>query len=199
MKANSSFLIFLLVTMQALFAKAPVPELTQDFWNDPAFVRGFMGDYGFRSEVEPRVDKAEQFILREVVAKAENQMEQAIVYLEEKITNETSAALDFALATMYYQLGRLTPSEQTYEKALKKFPSFYEPGRILVLCNLVLESWMRLRVTSLKRSAWEKRMGYPMWPSVIVIFPWGGWCPRKMLTAWVFYCIPKVQMQGTGW
>ena len=81
MKANSSFLIFLFVTMQALFAKAPLPELTQDFWNDPAFVRGFMGDYGFRSEVEPRVDKAEQFILREVVAKAENQMEQAIVYL----------------------------------------------------------------------------------------------------------------------
>ena len=124
MKANYSFLIFHFVILQALFAKAPLPELTQDFWNDPAFVRGFMGDYGFRSEVEPRIDKAEQFILREVVAKAENQMEQAIVYLEKKITNETSAALDFALGTMYYQLGRLTPSEQTYEKALKKFPSF---------------------------------------------------------------------------
>ena len=36
-------------------AKAPLPQLTQDFWNDPAFVKGFMGDYGFRSEVEPRI------------------------------------------------------------------------------------------------------------------------------------------------
>ena len=61
-----------------IWAKAPLPELTQGFWNDPAFVRGFMGDYGFRSEVEPRIDKAEQFILREVVAKAENQLEEAV-------------------------------------------------------------------------------------------------------------------------
>ena len=138
MKANFSFLIFHFVILQALFAKTPLPELTQDFWNDPAFVRGFMGDYGFRSEVEPRVDKAEQFILREVVAKAENQMEQAIVYLEEKITNETSAALDFALGTMYYQLGRLTPSEQTYENALKKFPSFLRARKNLGFVQLSL-------------------------------------------------------------
>ena len=124
--------------LQGLFAKAPLPELTQGFWNDPAFVRGFMGDYGFRSEVEPRVDKAEQFILREVVAKAENQMEDAIIYLEKKITNETSAALDFALATMYYQLGRLTPSEQTYEKALKKFPSFLRAKKNLGFVQLSL-------------------------------------------------------------
>ena len=108
-----------------LTAKAPPPELTQDFWNDPAFVRGFMGDYGFRSEVEPRIDKSEQFILREVVAKAENQLEDAIIYLEEKIKPKTSAALDFALGTMYYQLGRLTRSEQTYEQALRQVPLFF--------------------------------------------------------------------------
>ena len=66
-----------------------------------------MGDYGFRSEVEPRIDKSEQFILREVV-KAENQLEDAIQYLESKINDKTSAALDFALGTMYYQMGRLT-------------------------------------------------------------------------------------------
>src|SRR6056300_613657 len=124
MKINYSFLILLCFMFQGLFAKAPLPELTQGFWNDPAFVRGFMGDYGFRSEVEPRIDKAEQFILREVVAKAENQLEEAVSYLETKIESKSSAALDFALGTMYYQLGRLTKSEETYQKALKKFPSF---------------------------------------------------------------------------
>ena len=62
-----------------------------------------MGDYGFRSEVEPRIDKSEQFILREVVAKAENQLEEAVQYLESKINNKTSAALDFALGTMFYK------------------------------------------------------------------------------------------------
>ena len=121
-----------------LFGNAPPPKLTQDFWNDPAFVKGFMGDYGFRSEVEPRIDKSEQFILREVVAKAENQLEEAIQYLESKINDETSAALDFALGTMYYQMGRLTRSEQTYEMALKKFPSFLRARKNLGFVQLSL-------------------------------------------------------------
>lgn len=125
-----------------LFANAPLPSLTQDFWNDPAFIRGFMGDYGFRSEVEPRIDKSEQFILREVVAKAENQLEDATVYLEGKITSKTSAALDFALGTMYYQLGRLTRSEQTYEQALKKFPSFLRARKNLGFVQLSLGKLM---------------------------------------------------------
>ena len=49
-----------------------------------------MGDYGFRSEVEPRISKTESFILREVIAKSENNLEEAIVYLEEKIENDST-------------------------------------------------------------------------------------------------------------
>ncbi|MEK9772044.1 MAG: tetratricopeptide repeat protein [Opitutae bacterium] len=130
--------LFLAAFPLAVIGKAPPPELTQDFWNDPAFVRGFMGDYGFRSEVEPRIDKSEQFILREVVAKAENQLEEATLYLESKINDKTSAALDFALGTMFYQLGRLTRSEQTYEQALKKFPSFLRARKNLGFVQLSL-------------------------------------------------------------
>jgi len=138
MKAWLLIMSTLLAGVSGLSARAPAPELTQGFWNDPAFIRGFMGDYGFRSEVEPRIDKEEQFILREVIAKAENRMEEAIVYLEEKTTDKTSAALDFALGTMYYQMGRLTPSEQTYEKALKKFPSFLRARKNLGFVQLSL-------------------------------------------------------------
>ena len=138
MKKIFSFFIFVPLFLVLVEAKAPLPELTQDFWNDPAFVRGFMGDYGFRSEVEPRIDKSEQFILREVIAKAENQLEEAIQYLESKIDPKTSAALDFALGTMYYQMGRLTKSEQTYEEALKKFPSFLRARKNLGFVQLSL-------------------------------------------------------------
>ena len=138
MKARLLIMSTLFAGVSGLSARAPAPELTQGFWNDPAFIRGFMGDYGFRSEVEPRIDKEEQFILREVIAKAENRMEEAIVYLEEKTTDKTSAALDFALGTMYYQMGRLTPSEQTYEKALKKFPSFLRARKNLGFVQLSL-------------------------------------------------------------
>ena len=88
--------------------------------------------------MEPRIDKSEQFILREVVAKAENQLGEAIQYLESKINDKTSAALDFALGTMYYQMGRLTRSEQTYNQALKKFPSFLRALKNLGFVQLSL-------------------------------------------------------------
>ncbi len=136
-KVFSTFFILAAFPL-AVSGKAPLPQLTQDFWNDPAFVKGFMGDYGFRSEVEPRIDKSEQFILREVVAKAENQLEEAIQYLESKTNDKTSAALDFALGTMYYQMGRLTRSEQTYHLALKKFPSFLRALKNLGFVQLSL-------------------------------------------------------------
>ena len=120
------------------FGFAPDPALTKDFWNSPEFVKSFMGSYGFRSEIEPRISKSEQFLLREVVAKSENQLEEAISYLETKIDEKSSAAIDFALATMYYQVGRLSKSAQTYEKALQKFPSFLRAQKNLGFVYLSL-------------------------------------------------------------
>ena len=82
---KSTLFLFSLSSVISLFGEAPSFQLTSDFWNNPTFVRSFMGDYGFRSEVEPRISKSESFILREVIAKSENNLEEAIVYLEEKI------------------------------------------------------------------------------------------------------------------
>jgi tetratricopeptide (TPR) repeat protein len=123
------------------WSKPPSYELTQDFWNNPNFVRSFMGDYGFRSEIEPRYSKSEQGILREVIAKAENQLDEAILYLEKKISPKSSAALDFALATMYYQRGRLTRSEESYRAALQKFPSFLRAHKNLGFVKLGLGNY----------------------------------------------------------
>ena len=118
---QSAFLLLLLYTLP-LLGSVPSYELTKDFWNNPHFVKSFMGDYGFRSEVEPRISKSEQFVLREVRAKAENQLKEAIDYLFEKISSKSSAALDFALGSMYYQSGRMTQAEKSYTTAIDKFP-----------------------------------------------------------------------------
>jgi len=130
--------LFLILESTKAWCNIPSYELTQDFWNSPSFVRSFMGDYGFRSEVEPRINKSEQFILKEVIAKAENQLDEAIEYLEKKIDQEVSAALDFALATMYYQRGRLSRSSQSYQVAIKKFPSFLRAHKNLGFVELSL-------------------------------------------------------------
>ena len=54
-----------------------------------------------RSEIEPRLSKAESLIIREAIAKRENQLDEAIAYLEENLDEDSSAALDFALGTMF--------------------------------------------------------------------------------------------------
>ena len=136
---NILFLFFLSLIV-SIFGKAPSFQLTSDFWNNPTFVQSFMGDYGFRSEVEPRISKSESFILREVIAKSENNLEEAIVYLEEKIEDDSSAALDFALGTMYYQSNRLTRSAQAYSQAIEKFPSFLRAHKNLGLVNVSLDN-----------------------------------------------------------
>ncbi len=130
--------LFLILESTKAWCNIPSYELTQDFWNSPSFVRSFMGDYGFRSEVEPRINKSEQFILKEVIAKAENQLDEAIEYLEKKIDQEVSAALDFALAQMYYQRGRLSRSSESYQVAIKKFPSFLRAHKNLGFVELSL-------------------------------------------------------------
>jgi tetratricopeptide (TPR) repeat protein len=130
--------IFLTCPLLCVWGFAPNPSLTKDFWNSPQFVQSFMGSYGFRSEIEPRISKAEQYLLREVVAKAENQLEEAIQFLEKKVNEKSSAAIDFALATMYYQIGRLSKSAETYEKALEKFPSFLRARKNLGFVYLSL-------------------------------------------------------------
>ena len=137
MKTSLLFLLFPIAST-ILTADAPSHELTAGFWNSSHFVRSFMGDYGFRSEVEPRISKSEQLILQEVVAKAENKLDEAIEYLEGKIVPKSSAALNFALGTMYYQRGRLSRSEASYKESLEKFPSFLRAYKNLGFVELSL-------------------------------------------------------------
>ena len=122
-----------------VFALPPKPELTQDFWNNPSFVKSFMGDYGFRSEIEPQ-NKQSRTICFGRTAKAENQLAEAIAYLENKVDEKSSPAFDYALGTMCYQNGRLTTAVQAYQNAIKKFPLdfFREPYKNLGLVQLNL-------------------------------------------------------------
>lgn len=134
------FLFFIFLNLK-IWGMAPAPELTEDFWNSPTFVRSFMGDYGFRTEIEPKINNAEKTIIKEVIAKAENQLDDAIEYLEQKIDTKSSAALDFALATLYYQRGRLSKSSESYRLAIKKFPSFLRAHKNLGFVKLNLGNY----------------------------------------------------------
>ena len=130
------------LTLAGLAAfSAPDYRLTREFWHSPEFVRSFMGDYGFRTEIEPKVSRTEQQVLREASARAQNDLGEAVQYLSGKLKTESSAAIDFALATMQFQQGRLGGAVQGYGKAIKKFPNFLRARKNLGFVLIQQESF----------------------------------------------------------
>ncbi|MBO93521.1 MAG: hypothetical protein CMI32_01300 [Opitutales bacterium] len=110
--------------------------LGRDFWSSPRFLRSFVGDYGFRPKIEPRIDRKELDLLSKVVSQAQNDHLAAIAILEEEVKKESSAALDYTLATLRFQNGQLTSAAKGYRSALAKFPSFLRAHKNLGLVLL---------------------------------------------------------------
>ncbi len=137
--------LFLLATESSPIALAreerpdllPIGQaLGRDFWSSPRFLRSFVGDYGFRPEIEPRVDRHEQDLLRKVVSQAQSDHLAAIAILDKEIKRDSSAALDFTLATLHFQNGQLTRAAEGYRSAIGKFPSFLRAHKNLGLVLL---------------------------------------------------------------
>ncbi|MFP6901800.1 MAG: tetratricopeptide repeat protein [Opitutales bacterium] len=107
--------------------------LGNEFWSSPDFIRSFIGDYGFRSQIEPRIDRKEQELLRKVISQAQTDHLLAIATLEKAIKPDSSAALDFTLATLRFQNGKLTRAAEGYKIAIGKLPSFLRAHKNLGL------------------------------------------------------------------
>ncbi len=95
-----------------------------EFWKNPEFVKQFLGSYGFLPDVEPRISADEQKLFKELIDLIQSNPEAAANKLKAAIKPDSSAALDFTLANLYVQLGRLDEAEKNYKAALKKFPDF---------------------------------------------------------------------------
>ncbi len=73
---------------------------------------------------EPSVSKKEAALLQKVWALTNQDMKKALAHLNPLVKDNSSAALDFARANLYFQMDSLKEAEEGYQKALKKFPSF---------------------------------------------------------------------------
>jgi tetratricopeptide (TPR) repeat protein len=82
------------------------------------------GGRGDRYDREPTVSRQEAKILEQAVALAEDDREAAIKLLLEETDDNSSAALDFALGSFYFQKDKPADAEAAYRRALAKFPSF---------------------------------------------------------------------------
>lgn len=119
----------LLATLLALslgtasFGQLKYPS--EAFWSDPANVDAFLGTYGVIGPVEPKISTEEQVVLKnliEILKTGDKQL--AVSTLLPAITPESSAALDFTLANLYFELGELDNAIRYYRSSLKKESNF---------------------------------------------------------------------------
>ena len=103
---------------------ANVDRIAREQWNDPQFVKEFLGSYGFLAGYEPKISEEEKQALRDLIDLIKASPKAAIQQLEPQITESSSAAFDFILANLYFQEGNLGQAENYYKNAIEKFPDF---------------------------------------------------------------------------
>ena len=119
-----TILLVTLFTLGSSTAFAQVPEANP--WNNPDFVKRFIGTYTPRTTVEPRVSPTDKtFLEEELLPVLQTDRAAAQQMLINKANEpDSNASYDMILANMYYQGGQLQPAVQSYEAALKKHRDF---------------------------------------------------------------------------
>jgi tetratricopeptide (TPR) repeat protein len=91
---------------------------------DPEWQKRFLGSYGFLSGAEPDINPSELEVLREVIDLMKVNPKAAAQMLQQRAGENSSAALDFVLANLYFQNGDQDSAIKYYRSALAKFPDF---------------------------------------------------------------------------
>jgi len=113
-----------IISLMAMGAQAQTYPLSENFWSSPEFQDRVMGSYGVHSQLEPKLGEEDSEFFRTLLAVMEANVEQGATLLEQRITPDSSAALDFMLGTVSMQLGDMEKAVGSYESAIRKFPNF---------------------------------------------------------------------------
>ena len=116
--------LFCLATSAAFTQSNRIRQIAGQLWSDDAFVKEFIGSYGFLAGYEPPISDEEKEALRNLVDLIKVNPKVAIQQLEPQITGDSSAAFDFILANLYFQDGNLVKAERYYDSAVAKHPDF---------------------------------------------------------------------------
>jgi len=119
----------LAVLALALAAAAPAaaqqkPWTGRSVFDDPEWQARFLGSYGFLSGAEPDIRDDEVEVLRDVIELMKTDRVAAAARLQEEIGDDSSAAIDFVLANLYFQNDQLESAVKYYRSAISKFPDF---------------------------------------------------------------------------
>lgn len=137
MKLYLKLVIFGAVMLSPLFGEKPEPMPGQpaspSILDDPEWQKRFLGSYGFRSAFEPKITPQEAEMLRDYIDLMKAEPLDAAEQIEPSIKDESSAAILFILANLYFQAGDMENAKENYEKAIEKHPDYLRAHKNLGL------------------------------------------------------------------
>ena len=127
--------------MTSLHAAEPLP-LSQDYWKDEAFLKSFNGSYRINARIEPSVSSDERGMLVSIQKlMAAGKRDEALKKLQSSPLAKSSAAIAFNIGNIQFELGYLKDAGESYQKALKVFPSFRRAHRNLAFVYVRENDW----------------------------------------------------------
>ncbi len=134
--------VFLVLTAAGTHAETN-ETIELKLWSDPEFLRQFLGTYGVRSEIEPRVtpEERKEFEQFSKLMVTPVGAEKALALLEKSVAKAidkkgvslSSALYDFTIGSIYFQQDNLDAAAKWYGKAVDKLPSFLRAQKNLGL------------------------------------------------------------------
>ncbi len=104
-----------------------------EYWNDIENQKAFLGTYGVLAPVEPKLSTEEQVVFKTVIEQLKVDKNLGIQTLTAALKPESSAAIDFTLANLKAEAGKIDEAIAHYEAAIKKEPSFLRAHKNLGL------------------------------------------------------------------
>ncbi len=107
-------------------------------WRHPVFQREFLGTYGFRSDIEPKISPEERDWLENamrLMAKRGGR-DAARRLLEAQAGPQRSAVLDFTIGNLHLQGDQPERAVGWYRRAIAKFPAFLRAHKNLGLAHI---------------------------------------------------------------
>jgi tetratricopeptide (TPR) repeat protein len=145
----------LVVGLFALLLGSPLSAqtfpLSENNWNNPDFVRRFLGSYGALTDREPKITTEEATVLQQVATFLQaNNAQGAITLLQGSVTPESSAALEYTIGNLALQSGNFALAERNYREAIRKFPNFLRAYKNLGLAYVQQNKFEESREMFLK-------------------------------------------------
>lgn len=131
---------YTLILTLALLAASPLTAktfpLSENDWNNPDFVKRFIGSYGFDTSVTPSITSEEQALFEAIAPLIESDPPAAIAQLKEAIGPDSSAALSYTVGNLYLQSGEIPEARRYYESAIQAFPNFLRAYKNLGILHI---------------------------------------------------------------